>query len=204
MSLTLLLVAVAIPASFAGGIPRCGLVDREMDGVANMGAKWPKRRITYTIENYLDYLSENDTKKGVQEAFDQWSTLVPIKFQFVSSGGDVKISFGRLDGKWGMLAVATVGWARTNFLVFDTYERWTYKNVDEILKGYIDLYTIAKHEIGHVLGVEHNQDPLSVMAPYYNTPLNRTTRQFKDISFRDEDIRKIRSLYGGFYMLETV
>lgn len=71
-------------------------------------------------------------------------------------------------------------------------------------RGYIDLYAVAKHEIGHVLGVGHNKDFLSVMSPYYRTPANRFTRQYKEIEFGAEDRQKIQAIYGGLYMLETI
>ncbi|MEJ5368539.1 MAG: matrixin family metalloprotease, partial [Bryobacteraceae bacterium] len=50
-----------------------------------------------------------------------------------------------------------------------------------------DLFTVVLHELGHALGLGHNDDPASVMYPYYR----RAT------GLRAADIAEIRKLYAA-------
>jgi hypothetical protein len=52
----------------------------------------------------------------------------------------------------------------------------------------IDVFTIALHEIGHGLGLNHSEDENAVMAPSYTEPA---------ADLREDDIQGIRSLYAS-------
>ena len=51
----------------------------------------------------------------------------------------------------------------------------------------IDVFTVALHEAGHGLGLNHSTNPLAVMAPYYDGPVS---------DLRQDDIDGIRALYA--------
>ena len=57
-----------------------------------------------------------------------------------------------------------------------------------VTSSQIDLETVALHEIGHALGLGHEDSIPSVMSTYY-TGINR--------SLQDDDIAGISALYGG-------
>ncbi|MBD3288025.1 matrixin family metalloprotease, partial [candidate division KSB1 bacterium] len=75
-------------------------------------------------------------------------------------------------------------------LHFDEAETWVI-GPDDPVNGSFDLYSIALHEAGHGLGLNHSDDPTAVMFASYGGP------PFGDL--RDDDIDGIRSLYLPFF-----
>ena len=67
------------------------------------------------------------------------------------------------------------------------------------MQGYVDIYVIAEHEIGHTLSLGHHKDTLSVMSPYYRTPADRFTMQYENIDFREEGRQKIQALHDEVF-----
>jgi hypothetical protein len=71
---------------------------------------------------------------------------------------------------------------RQVILHFDDDERWVNSQTQNV-----DLLTVAAHEIGHTLGLDHSRDPRALMYAAYTGP-NR--------NLGDDDIAGIQSLYG--------
>jgi len=93
------------------------------------------------------------------------------------------------DGNGGILAHAFYPPPNGNFagdIHFDDDENWTtdYRNNSS---QPLDLITIAAHEIGHSLGLQHSSVTEALMYPYYNGS-HRYLHQ--------DDIDGIRSIYG--------
>lgn len=68
---------------------------------------------------------------------------------------------------------------------------------------YSDIVSVAAHEIGHVLGLEHSNDYKSLMAPFYQEPLD-DLGNYKEPELREDDIKRIQALYGESNKHETV
>ena len=66
--------------------------------------------------------------------------------------------------------------------MFDLAEYWVVPDGDS---GII-LRSVACHEIGHLLGLDHSNDKNALMYPYINDALKP----------RDDDIIKIQKLYS--------
>ena len=72
---------------------------------------------------------------------------------------------------------------RQVFLHFDDDEHWVDSDSDDV-----DLLTVAAHEIGHTLGLDHSTDPDALMYPSYSGPHRRLGQ---------DDIAGAQSLYGA-------
>ena len=69
---------------------------------------------------------------------------------------------------------------------FDEDETWSI--ADDPLPYHIDLMSLALHEIGHTLGLDHSNRYNAVMYPYAGSPIRELS---------DDDKEAIRSLYGS-------
>ena len=65
---------------------------------------------------------------------------------------------------------------------------WVDDATDSIIDDDYDLQTVALHELGHALGLDHSSEPGSIMQPFYSGG-QRTLGV--------DDVDCIRSLYGG-------
>lgn len=175
--------------------PRCGLPDLvvsegQIQDYVYSGRKWGKAALTYLIQNFSPDLSQSVARRAIQDAFNQWSSVTPLSFTEVSSGGDFKLSWATedhgdgfpFDGPSGVLAHAF--YPEDGRVHFDDDELWT----DNFPPSGVDLGSIALHELGHALGLAHSNDPLAVMYAYY-----MGSRR----SLSSDDIAGIRSIYGS-------
>ncbi|MBC7876983.1 MAG: matrixin family metalloprotease [Anaerolineales bacterium] len=158
-------------------------------------SKWGKTSITYYFINGTGKINGDTERELIRAAFGLWANETPLTFTEVSDPAQADILIGWAEGEHGdgdsfdgpgdVLAHASYPnpyQDRQVFLHFDDAERWTNSETQNV-----DLLTVAAHEIGHNLGLDHSSDPNALMYPSYSEP-------HRFIS--DDDIAGVQSLYG--------
>eukprot|EP00930_Biecheleria_cincta_P058977 TRINITY_DN44750_c0_g1_i1.p1 TRINITY_DN44750_c0_g1~~TRINITY_DN44750_c0_g1_i1.p1 ORF type:complete len:803 (-),score=137.81 TRINITY_DN44750_c0_g1_i1:402-2771(-) len=138
-----------------------------------------------TVQWYVDestlpcYLRLESVAKDLETAFSQWEEASNIKFNRTEKANDAKVTISwadhtsknefHFDGPGGALAEA-----RPDAIVFDSSERWEVTGAEHKHRQhlpwdelYFKLLPVALHEIGHVLGLDHSDNPIDVMSPFY-------------------------------------
>ncbi|XP_053561036.1 collagenase 3 [Bombina bombina] len=174
--------------------PRCGVPDIGQYNFFPRKLKWPRYNLTYRIENYTPDLPSADVDRAIKRALKVWSDVTPLNFTRLRTGtADIMISFGKkehgdyypFDGPNGLLAHAfPPGEKIGGDTHFDDDEFFT-----NDYKGY-NLFIVAAHEFGHALGLDHSNDPGSLMYPVY------TFAETNSFVLPDDDVQGIQTLYG--------
>ncbi|KAB0796565.1 hypothetical protein PPYR_10626 [Photinus pyralis] len=169
--------------------PRCGVPDF-VNGQprAARNVAWSKRNITYHIGKKTLDLTEEQYADNMKLALDTWANYVNLHFERVSDvkSADIISFFGAgdhgcgypFDGPNGVLAHAF--FPQHGDIHFDNDEKWNLGGVN----GY-DFFSVALHELGHSLGLEHSSVKEAVMYPTYSV----WSKLHKD------DIDRIQKLY---------
>ncbi|XP_048349847.1 matrix metalloproteinase-18-like [Sphaerodactylus townsendi] len=175
--------------------PRCGMPDIGEFRTTRTLNKWPRNHLTYRIQNFTPDMDHADVVDAIERAWKVWSDVTPLTFTRISTGTeDILISFvagyhrsnrfdRSFDGYGNELAHAfypTYG----GDAHFDEDEYWT-----KDLKG-TNLFLVAAHEFGHVLGLDHSNTFGTLMYPVY-VPSNPQT-----FRLHEDDIKRIQYLYG--------
>jgi hypothetical protein len=160
------------------------------------GNRWNKSNVTYSFSNFTGDLTQQVIIANIRRAFQTWSAVCFLTFTEVRGTGDIAIAFetgnhgdgSSFDGAGNVLAHGVYpppnGGAIAGDLHFDDAERWTTNNPPT---G-IDFLTVAIHEIGHTLGLDHSADANAIMFAFYGG-----IRQ----NLATDDINGIRSIYGN-------
>ncbi|KAI3700707.1 hypothetical protein L2E82_45344 [Cichorium intybus] len=152
--------------------------------------KWPSGQLTYAYGP----LFPARFKPPVDRAFRKWATASSGYFRFSRAtsyqGANLKVSFQRVDhrdgspfnGSGGVLAHAFI--PRDGRLHFDADERWAIGAVPNTF----DIETLALHEIGHLLGLDHSQFQSAIMWGSFFPGVTK--------GLSSDDIQGLRNLYG--------
>lgn len=139
------------------------------------GCRYRKTSFTYRFLNGTPDIPGNAEQNAIRNALNTWASVVHITFREVARNRSSDFEFGwfsgahgdgsSFDGPGNTLAHAfyppDCGGDHAGKCHFDEAENWN-------IGSRFDLETVALHEIGHLLGIEHSQDPLSVMTPSYS------------------------------------
>ncbi|MEE6472874.1 hypothetical protein FKM82_009756 [Ascaphus truei] len=174
--------------------PRCGVPDVAEYKIIPSKLKWSTVILSYRIVDYTPDLPRVEVDQAVWDALKVWSDVTPLSFiQLHSGSADIMISFGTLvhgdffpfDGPSGVLAHAfPPGEHIGGDTHFDEDEIWTMDARE------YNLFTVAAHEFGHALGLEHSSNPAALMYPLY------TYIRSNNFSLHAHDVQGIQELYG--------
>ena len=182
-------------------LPRCGIPDTKASApFVTSGSSWANTNLTFAYNEFTPELSQAEVRTAISDAFALWSAVTPLRFTEVAlnANPDIVIRFvsgdhgdganNAFDGASGTLAHAFFpppgGGSFAGDTHFDEAETWT---VNLPPTG-IDLMTVAAHEFGHALGLDHSEVAGALMAPFY-TGAHR--------NLEADDIAGIQSIYGA-------
>jgi hypothetical protein len=152
------------------------------------GLKWNKTAISWSFNNFSGDLGQDTIRNAIRGALNRWAGVTPLSFTEVGSGsGDMRIGFYvgdhgdgyPFDAQYGVLAHAF--YPSDGRAHFDDSEKWS-----ENGSG-IDLASVAVHEFGHSIGLDHSPDKNAVMYSAY-------TQIRRDLTH--DDIMGAKAIYG--------
>ena len=136
-----------------------------------------------------------DQKAATQAALARWEEVCGIDFVEASKDSasvDLRFGVDALDGQNKTLAQCGYVYNGTDFvrtfIRFDSAESWNYTIPGTGVSGRYSFYTVALHEIGHAIGLNHSGSASSLMAPVYDP-------SFSDL--QSDDIAGGVYLYGA-------
>lgn len=151
-----------------------------------LAEKWNKTDLTYQFNNCPSLVDCGQAQNAVRQSFADWAAVSVLTFTEVSSGADMEVTWAGEEEGMGVES-DTLGFA---YFPDSGGDMWLNDTIEwEIGTGTdSDLYLTAAHEIGHALGLDHSEDPASLMFP-------TSTSQTSGIA--DDDIQGIQALYGA-------
>lgn len=137
----------------------------------------------------------------LQAAFDAWEAVADIRFVRIEDGGgtervdpvaDIRIGGDTIDGANGTLAFAFFPGefsgqnAANGDITFDSAESWKTSTAGPA--NGTSFFLVALHEIGHSIGLDHEDDVPAVMSTFLNDTLT---------GLQTDDINGAQAIYGN-------
>lgn len=173
--------------------PRCGCPDILPNKLAN---RWPSKSLKYFFENYTADMTQQRVRSAVQRAFASWAAE-GFNFTEGNNASEIRLKWSMgdhgdgspFDGPGKVLAHAFFPPPPAHELTgdahFDDAEKWS----DDNPSTGFDLETVALHELGHALGLDHSSDRNSVMYAAYSGIRRMLTA---------DDKKRLKDLYKPF------
>lgn len=129
----------------------------------------------------------------IESAFNTWASIADITFRMIAdtsisfngpSDADIRITGHQMDGPNGELAHAYYpeGFNLSGDIHFDTTDTWGINTA-----GTFDIFSVALHEIGHAIGLEHSNVSGAVMNANYGGTVQ---------GLQADDIATAQLIYG--------
>lgn len=102
----------------------------------------------------------------VRAAFEAWATVdIPMRFRFVRDSADAEVHVTWVERFHEPISGKT-RWARDSrwWIVDGNITIALFHNTGPMLSA-TAIHAIALHEVGHLLGLDHSQDPDNIMTP---------------------------------------
>lgn len=186
--------------------PRCAMPDARNGRIAfTTTCKWNKTTLTFAFDTGTDDISGDGEFDAVRSAFATWASVIPLTFSEVAQDQNPDIGIGwrpASDPDFSMVADEfgdTLAHADfppgCSFFPTDPvpkpvhFDDTEHKWVVGAAPGEFDVETVALHELGHILGLQHSTVPGAVM--FASVADNTTLR-----TLTPDDIAGAQSLYG--------
>ena len=186
--------------------PRCG--NSDIVGFVASGGRWQNRNLTYAFAELTTDVNAAQIRQAVHQAFSTWAGWTGLSFrEGPAASAEIILRFVAgdhgdgfpFDGGSGVLAHAffpgvppAAPTAIQGDTHFDDAETWTIAVPPGASQ--FDLTTVAIHEFGHALGLQHSPVAGAVMEAFYGGPRR---------VLHSDDVNGITSVYGGYTIAEA-
>ncbi|KAI3980822.1 hypothetical protein MKX01_025387 [Papaver californicum] len=180
---------------------------KQDEPAARTPEKWSSSQLTYRFSssssnsssssssNSSNKVDDQTLRSVISQAFAKWEAVSNFKFTEETDADiatDMVIGFHKgdhgddssFDGQMGVVAYAFA--PNDGRFYYDSEDKWSTSPGSDTM----DLESVATHEIGHMLGLEHIFEPNAVMYPVFSP--GTTKRQVQQV-----DVKALRAIYGS-------